>query len=78
MGSGMGLAMSPSTNTAIFGVPAGETAAASSIANASQQIGTSIGPAVLNAVAVAAVAGYLAAHAGVGRGQDAHWSRRRW
>jgi EmrB/QacA subfamily drug resistance transporter len=66
MGSGMGLAMSPSMNSATFGVPPGETGAVSSMASASQQIGTSIGTAVLNTLAVAAVAGYLASHAGVG------------
>jgi EmrB/QacA subfamily drug resistance transporter len=65
-GAGMGFAISPSMNAATFGVPPGEAGVASALANSSQQIGTSVGTAVLNTLAISTVASYLAVatHAG--------------
>jgi len=60
IGAAMGLAISPSMNTATFGVPAAEAGVASALANASQQLGSSVGTAVLNSLAVTTSASYLA------------------
>jgi EmrB/QacA subfamily drug resistance transporter len=61
-GAGMGLVISPSMNTATFGVPPADAGVASATANTQQQIGTSIGTALLNTIAVSATTSYLAAH----------------
>jgi EmrB/QacA subfamily drug resistance transporter len=61
-GAGMGLVVSPSMNTATFGVPPADAGVASATANTQQQIGTSIGTALLNTLAVSATASYLATH----------------
>jgi hypothetical protein len=52
--------VSPSMNTATFGVPPADAGVASATANTQQQIGTSIGTALLNTLAVSATARYLA------------------
>jgi len=67
IGTGMGLAVSPSMNTATFGVPAADAGVASALANASQQLGSSVGTAVLNSLAVSSAASYFAAHANASR-----------
>ena len=58
-----GLAISPSMNSATFGVPDTDAGAASATANSPQQVGASIGTALLNTLAVTAAARYLTAHA---------------
>ena len=59
MGFGTGLVMSPSMNTATFRVPADDAGVASATAQTQQQIGTSIGTALLNTLAVSATAHYV-------------------
>jgi EmrB/QacA subfamily drug resistance transporter len=66
-GAGIGLVISPSMNTATFGVPPADAGVASATANTQQQIGTSIGTALLNTIAVSATAGYLTTHLPTGR-----------
>jgi hypothetical protein len=61
-GAGMGLVVSPSMNTATFGVPPADVGVASATANTQQQIGTSIGTALLNTLAISATTGYLTSH----------------
>ena len=60
MGLGTGLVMSPSLNTATFRVPAADAGVASAMAQTQQQVGTSIGTALLNTLAVSATARYMA------------------
>jgi len=60
-GTGVGLVVSPSMNTATFGVPPADAGVASATANTQQQIGTSIGTALLNTIAVSATTSYLTA-----------------
>jgi EmrB/QacA subfamily drug resistance transporter len=59
-GLGMGLVMAPALNYATHEVNASDFGVASATANTAQQIGGSIGVAVLNTVATSATAGYLA------------------
>jgi EmrB/QacA subfamily drug resistance transporter len=66
-GAGMGLVVSPAMNTATFGVPPADAGVASATANTQQQIGTSIGTALLNTLAVSATASYLTSHLTGGR-----------
>jgi hypothetical protein len=61
-GAGMGLVVSPAMNTATFGVPPADAGVASATANTQQQIGTSIGTALLNTLAVSATTRYLITH----------------
>jgi EmrB/QacA subfamily drug resistance transporter len=64
IGVGFGLALAPSFATATFGVPARDSGVASAMVNTSQQVGGSIGTAVLSTVAASAataVDGYVAA-----------------
>jgi EmrB/QacA subfamily drug resistance transporter len=61
-GAGMGLVVSPSMNTATYGVPPADAGVASATANTQQQIGTSIGTALLNTLAVSATTRYLTSH----------------
>ena len=65
-GAGIGLVVSPSMNTATFGVPPADAGVASATANTQQQIGTSIGTALLNTIAVSATASYLTTHLATG------------
>jgi hypothetical protein len=60
MGLGVGLVTSPAMNTATFRVPAADAGVASATAQTQQQVGTSIGTALLNTLAVSATAHYLA------------------
>jgi len=62
-GSGMGLTLSPSMNTATYRLPPGDAGVGSALANTQQQVGQSIGTALLNTVAVSASAHYFVAHA---------------
>ncbi|MGO9581512.1 MAG: MFS transporter [Acidimicrobiales bacterium] len=59
---GMGLAFVPMSSTALIGVDTGHAGVASALVNATQQVGGSLGTALLNTVAASAAASYLAAH----------------
>ena len=67
IGAGTGVAMSPASNTATFRVPAADAGVASAMVNTMQQVGQSIGTALLNTLAVSATTGYLASHLAGGR-----------
>jgi hypothetical protein len=57
----MGAVFVPAFSTATLGVGAREAGVASAVAGTSQQIGASVGTALLNTIAAAATAAYLAA-----------------
>jgi EmrB/QacA subfamily drug resistance transporter len=61
-GAGIGLSMPPSMNTGTFGVEPGDAGVASATLNVGQQLGGSIGTALLNTIATSAAAAYLASH----------------
>jgi len=61
---GIGLAFVPFSSTALIGVDPADAGVASALVNATQQVGGSLGTALLNTVAASATASYLAAHAG--------------
>jgi EmrB/QacA subfamily drug resistance transporter len=63
-GLGMGLAFVPVFSIATQGVAPRDTGIASAMVNTANQVGGSIGTAVLNTIAASATAGYLATHAG--------------
>jgi hypothetical protein len=67
VGLGMGLVMAPAMNYATHGVRPEDAGIASATVNTSQQIGGSIGTALLNTVATSATADYLADRARTGR-----------
>lgn len=60
LGLGMGLVFMPTMSLATLGVAPYETGAASAIINTAQQVGGSIGTALLNTIAASVTAGYLA------------------
>ncbi|MEV4556004.1 MFS transporter [Kitasatospora sp. NPDC049285] len=60
LGFGMGLVFMPTMSLSTLGVPPNETGAASAIINSAQQVGGSIGTALLNTIAASATATYLA------------------
>ena len=62
MAIGMGLAFVPMSSTALYGVDPHDAGVASAALNASQQVGSSLGTALLNTIFATAVAGYVAAH----------------
>jgi EmrB/QacA subfamily drug resistance transporter len=61
-GAGIGLSMPPSMNTGTFGVAPGDAGVASATLNVGQQLGGSIGTALLNTIATSAAAAYVASH----------------
>ena len=61
---GIGLAFVPFSSTALIGVAPDDAGVASALVNATQQVGGSLGTALLNTVAASATASYLAAHVG--------------
>ena len=63
LGLGMGCVFVPAFNVATQGVDPREAGIASATANTAQQVGGSIGTALLNTVAASAAAGYAATHA---------------
>jgi EmrB/QacA subfamily drug resistance transporter len=65
LGLGFGLVISTSVNSATLGVRAADSGVASATVSAAQQIGGSLGTALLSTVATSAIAGYMA-------GGDAH------
>jgi EmrB/QacA subfamily drug resistance transporter len=70
LGFGSGLIMPPAINYATRGVAMSDMGVASATVNTSQQIGGSIGTALLNTIATSATADYLASHATRGSGPD--------
>jgi EmrB/QacA subfamily drug resistance transporter len=67
MSSGMALVFIPLTSTSLHAVSAHDTGVASAMLNTSQQIGGSLGTALLNTVAATATTTYIAAHAELGK-----------
>jgi EmrB/QacA subfamily drug resistance transporter len=59
IGVGFGMSVAPSFATATFGVPAGDSGVASAMVNTSQQVGGSIGTALLSTVAVSATTAFV-------------------
>lgn len=64
LGLGLGLAMVPCVSTATNNAEPRDVGVTSAATNTSQQIGASIGTALLNTLAASATAAYLATHAG--------------
>ncbi|HZU74045.1 MAG TPA: DHA2 family efflux MFS transporter permease subunit [Acidimicrobiales bacterium] len=62
LGLGMGAVFVPAFSTATAGVNPQEAGVASAVANTAQQMGASVGTALLNTIAATATATYLAAH----------------
>ena len=62
LGLGMGLVFVPLASLALVGVSNNDAGAASAVLNATQQIGGSLGTALLNTIATTAAATYLAAN----------------
>jgi EmrB/QacA subfamily drug resistance transporter len=62
MGAGIGLAMATAMSTATLGVSAADAGVASATVNTSQQIGGSIGTALLSTLAASAATAYAPAH----------------
>jgi MFS family permease len=63
IGTGMGALFPPAFSLAIHGVTQRDAGVASAVINAATQVGSSIGTALLNTLAVSATAGYFASHA---------------
>jgi EmrB/QacA subfamily drug resistance transporter len=63
IGFGMGWVMAPSMNYATYRVAPDDAGVASATVNTGQQVGASIGTALLNTIAASATAAYLASHA---------------
>lgn len=61
---GLGFAFVPFTNTALVGIEHGDAGVASALVNATQQVGGSLGTALLNTVAASATAAYVVANHG--------------
>jgi EmrB/QacA subfamily drug resistance transporter len=61
-GAGIGLSMPPSMNTGTFGVAGSDAGVASATLNVGQQLGGSIGTALLNTIATSAAAAYVTSH----------------
>ncbi len=64
MGIGLGLVFAPAFSLGTLGVRATDSGVASAMVNTTQQIGGSIGTALLNTIAATAAATYVTAHAG--------------
>ena len=64
MGLGFGLIFAPSISTATLGVGSRDAGVASAMVNVSQQVGGSIGTALLSTIAVSASKDFAAAHGG--------------
>ena len=67
MSSGMALVFIPLTSTSLHNVSNHDTGVASAMVNTSQQIGGSLGTALLNTVAATATASYATAHSSLGK-----------
>jgi EmrB/QacA subfamily drug resistance transporter len=66
MGFALGQVIAPSINTGTFGVAPTDAGVASASVNTGQQLGGSIGTALLNTIAATAVASYLTTHLAAG------------
>ncbi|MGZ8178678.1 MFS transporter [Williamsia sp. SKLECPSW1] len=66
-GLGIGAAMAPAMQGAISGVSADDAGVASATVNTMQQVGGSVGTALLSTIASSALAGYLTDHTASGR-----------
>jgi EmrB/QacA subfamily drug resistance transporter len=66
MGVGLGLIFAPAMSTATLGVAASDAGVASAMVNTSQQVGGSIGTAVLSTIFSGAVTSYATSHPGPG------------
>jgi EmrB/QacA subfamily drug resistance transporter len=62
MGLGLGLVFSAALNTATYGASQSDAGVASAMVNTCQQIGGSVGTALLNTIAASALSSYLASH----------------
>jgi sugar phosphate permease len=62
-GFGLGMVFGCAMNTATYGAGRADAGVASAMVNTNQQVGGSIGTALLNTIAASALAGYLVAHA---------------
>lgn len=60
VGFGLGAVLAPAANVATVGVRASDAGAASATVNVSEQVGASLGTALLNTIAASATAAYLA------------------
>jgi len=67
MSSGMALVFIPLTSTSLHGVSGRDTGVASAMVNTSQQIGGSLGVALLNTIAATAATSYAATHTELGK-----------
>jgi EmrB/QacA subfamily drug resistance transporter len=63
LGLGLGLIFVPMSNLALAGVPEHDAGAASATLNATQQVGASLGTALLNTIYTGAVTAYVTSHA---------------
>jgi EmrB/QacA subfamily drug resistance transporter len=72
VGAGFGLVIAPSMNTGTFGVAPSDAGVASALLNTGQQVGGSVGTALLNTLAASATAGYLTSHLGPGTSAGGH------
>jgi EmrB/QacA subfamily drug resistance transporter len=61
-GAGLGLSVAPAFNTGTFGVAPDDAGVASATLNVGQQLGGSIGTALLNTIATSAAATFVASH----------------
>jgi EmrB/QacA subfamily drug resistance transporter len=59
---GMGMVFVPVNNTALVGVAPSDAGVASAVINSTQQVGGSVGTALLNTIATTATVSYLASH----------------
>ena len=67
MSTGLALVFIPSATTGLHGVGGADSGVASAMINTSQQIGGSLGAALLNTVAVTATTAYATAHSALGQ-----------
>jgi predicted MFS family arabinose efflux permease len=63
IGFGMGCIFAPAFSTATLGIDASESGVASAMVNTSQQVGGSVGTALLSTIFASAAASYVSAHA---------------
>ena len=80
LGAGLGLVFAPGFSLATLGVSATDSGVASATVNTMQQVGGSVGTALLNTIAATAAGTYATAHLGAahsaGRGRAAQGQRR--